>query len=124
MKRTKADKVAEKKHYDTLGGGGENDYHHGLSVHLDHEALNKLGITNMPKPGDKFQVNAHAHVKSSEEEHRDGGEPRRRMVLELRKMELAAVNRAQKEDVHEGKLKGAKAAMDQALDQMEGEERS
>lgn len=121
MKRTKADKAAQKKRYDTIGGIGGEDYHHGLGVSLGHEELSKLGISEMPQVGDKLQVTAHAHVTSASENHRDGGQKERRIELQLRQMEVSAVKRAQNEDVHEGKLRGAKAAMDQALDKQEGE---
>lgn len=121
MKRSKADKKAQEKRYDSIGSPGGDDYHHGLGVSLGHEELTKLGMTKLPRVGDKLHLQAHAHVTSVSENHRDGGKKERRIELQLRKMEVAAVNRAQKEDVHEGKLTGAKAAMDQALDEQEGE---
>lgn len=119
MKRTKADKKVEKERYDSPSSLGGSDYHHGLSVHLDHESLAKLGITKLPTVGSKMTLHAHAHVKSAEESHSEGGKPRRSVSLELRKMELAAEQKAAQGDVQEGNLTGAKAAMDQALDAQE-----
>jgi hypothetical protein len=96
----------------------DNGYHHGLTVHLGHEELSKLGMKELPKVGSKIPMKAHAHVK----EVRDGGKGDRHVSLELRKMELAAEKKASEQDIHEGKLRGAKAAMDQALDKQEGTE--
>ena len=117
MKRSKVEKKANDQMH--LGKPGGDDYHHGLTVHLDHESLGKLGIDKLPNVGDVMHMKAHAHVKEVSEEHRDGGKKNRRVVLELRKMEAAAVKKASEQDVTEGNLKGAKAAMDQALDKQE-----
>lgn len=117
MKRSKADKKDESKKYDSPSFGQE-DYHHGLSVSLGHEELSKLGIHTMPQVGDKFHMHAHAHVTSAHEHSREGGKKERRIELQLRKM---AVQNAGEQDTHEGKLKGAKAAMDKALDKEEGQ---
>ncbi|MDE2097466.1 MAG: hypothetical protein KGL39_09495 [Patescibacteria group bacterium] len=119
LKRTKAEKKAD-SNPSTYEG---NDYPYGLTVELDHDALQKLGIDKMPKAGDTMHVQAHAHVKSVEERQHSGGKKSRRMSLELRKMAIAATQRAANEgEVHEGKLDGALAAMDQALDKKEGKE--
>lgn len=117
LKRTKQER---EKHSKPEPYKGE-DYPYGLTVHLDHDALEKLGIKNLPKAGGKVMLHAHAHVKSTEDRNEDGGKRRRSMSLELRKMAIEATQRAADEpDIHEGKLKGAKAAMDKALDRQEG----
>lgn len=118
MARTKAEKAAEKKHYDKPMSDSE-DYPYGLRVRLDHEMLQKLGVTSLPKVGSKMHLHAKAHVKSVEESSHEGGNQRRHIELELRHMAVEATNRADNEEVHEGNLTGAKAAMDQALDKKE-----
>lgn len=113
MKRTKAERKAEHEKYDKPMGG--DDYGYGLRVRLDHHHLKKLGITNLPKAGDKVHIHAKAHVSSVGHNSREGHDDRH-VELELRHMAMEAVERAKHEDVEEGNLRGAKAAMDQALD--------
>jgi hypothetical protein len=119
MKRTAAEKKAEREKYDKPGSIGGDDYGYGLGVRLDHHHLEKLGIKNLPKAGAKIMLHARAHVKSVGQNSRDGGSDDRHMELELRHMMLEAEDRAKHEDVEEGNLRGAKAAMDQALDKQE-----
>jgi hypothetical protein len=116
MKRTAAEKKARDKSYEGKIGG--DDYPYGLGVSLDHDSLSKLGIHTLPKVGSKIKLHAHAHVKSASEESRDGGQKTRRVELELRHMMLEALKPEHAND-EEGNLKGAKAAMDKALDAQE-----
>jgi len=115
LKRSKTERAKE----NTPAKMEVDDYPYGLRVHLDHETLEKLGVKTLPKAGDKLHIRAEGHVKSVEESHRDGGKKNRSMSIELRKMAIAATDRAAKEPVKEGDLRGALAAMDQALDAKE-----
>lgn len=123
MKRSKAEQKAQQEGPKALGGD-EYSYEHRIS--LDHNHMKKLGIKEMPKPGDVLHLQAHAHVASSNESSEEGGEPRRHISLQLKKMAIQATKRAESEqDIHEGHLRGAKAAMDKALDEQErGKRRS
>lgn len=118
LKRSKAQ---QEKNSPTLAGKSGEDYGYGLNVNLDHDHLQKLGIKTLPKPGTVLHLRAHAHVRDTSEHTDEDGKPRRHVNLQLRKMELKAEQRAADEpDVQEGNLRGAKAAMDQALDEQEG----
>jgi hypothetical protein len=120
LKRTKAEQK-ERNSSSKLSAPDSDEYPYGLTVSLDHDALDKLGMKTMPKAGTKLHLHAHAHVKSVEETHHAGGKKRRHMSLELQKMALEATQRASDEPgIREGKLTGAKAAMDKALDAQEG----
>lgn len=119
MARTAAEKKAEREKYDKPGSLGGEDYGYGLTLHLDHNHLKKLGIDKLPKAGTKLHIHAKAHVKSVGDNSRDDGSDSRHMDLELRHMAVEAEKRASHEDVEEGNLRGAKAAMDQALDKQE-----
>ena len=87
----------------------------GPTVHLTHEHMKALGMhKNPPTVGQKIPMEGHMHVTSVS--NHDG---RMSMSAELRKMAVGATKKASEQDVTEGKLKGAKAAMDQALDKQE-----
>jgi hypothetical protein len=89
----------------------------GPTVHLSTEHMKKLGVTN-PKVGDTYKIQAHGHVVShSQSDHGDG--PNNHMSMALKKMAVAATQKAQEGTIEEGDLTGAKAAMDQALDKQE-----
>lgn len=115
MARTKAEiKARDKEHSKPMAS--EGDYPYGLSVDLDHTMLEKLGIKTLPKVGDKLHLHAHAHVKSVSEDHRDGGKKSRRVELQLRKMMLESSKPSPEGEVEDSNFKGAKAAMDRALE--------
>jgi hypothetical protein len=92
-----------------------HDTPEGPTVHLNHEHMKALGMhKNMPTVGQKIPMEGHMHVTSV-----SNHEGRMSMTAELRKMAVDATKKAASQDVEEGKLKGAKAAMDQALDKQE-----
>ena len=117
LKRTSAERKAEREKYDKPMSG--DDYDYGLRVRLDHHHLKKLGITDLPKAGAKMHIHARAHVRSVGSNSSEGRGDDRHIEMELRHMAVEATKRAAHEDVEEGNLKGAKAAMDQALDEQE-----
>jgi hypothetical protein len=108
MKRTKAEKKARMETGKSPPIDGE-DYPYGLEVRLDHEQLEKLGVTNLPKVGSKMHLHSHAHVTHVSEESRDGAR-RRSVTLQMRKMSLKP-----KMDTDEDKNAGMKGAIDKAL---------
>jgi hypothetical protein len=84
------------------------------SLHLQDHHMDQFGIKKLPKVGDKIPLKKmHGRVTSVADHGEDGG---RSISMELEQMAEKATQRASEEDVQEGKLKGAKAAMDQALD--------
>jgi len=119
LKRSKAER---KKDAEPLSAAAEgNDYPYGLTVDLDHDSMKKLGMHTLPKAGSKLHIHAEAHVKSVRDNQRAGGKRERGMSLELRKMAIAATQKAAANpNVREGLLTGAKAEMDKALDAQEG----
>lgn len=117
LKRSKKEQKAE-----VASPKGGDEYGYGLNINLDHEHLKKLGIKDLPEPGSVMHLRAHAHVRDTSEHNDEDGKPRRTVNLQLRKMELKAEQKAADDpQIQEGKLRGAKAAMDKALDEQEGE---
>lgn len=117
MKRTKQERKARDSEMKASLPGSEDSYPYGLSVHLDHESLGKLGVDKLPNVGDKLHLHAHAHVTEVREENREGGKKHRHVTLQLRKMALGA----HEDDAHKSQVaaKGAKGAMDAALAEQE-----
>lgn len=117
MKRTKAEKKAESKRFDGVGG---ESYPYGLRVRLGHNELEKLGMEGLPKVGSKVHLKSHAHVVSASEDHLDGEEPRRNVELELRHMDI---DNSKEGHVENPAADGAKSAMDDALDDLKHHEK-
>lgn len=86
MKRSKADKKAEAKRWESPSAGGE-DYPRGLHIEFDHDGLDKLGMKDTPKPGDEFHGEFHGRVTEASENSDDRSDkPRRRVRMVLHKV--------------------------------------
>ena len=79
MKRSKAEKKAEAARWKS--GPVDEDYPHSLHIEFDQDGLKKLGVDDMPKPGDEYQGKFHGRVTHSSEEADEDGEPRRRVRM-------------------------------------------
>lgn len=110
MKRTKEDRNQTKQAV-SIDNPSSEDYPYGLSVDLDHESLEKLGMDKLPRVGQKLHLHAHAHVTSVREEHRDGGKKHRHLTIQLRKMGFDDAPAPSERSLN----RGAKSAMDRAL---------
>lgn len=88
MKRTPAEKkTRETRWKDAPAIGGADDYHHGLRVNLDHEAMNKIGMTETPKPGDEYRIEAHGRIVSASDRSREGQKsPERNVEILIHRM--------------------------------------
>ena len=64
-------------------------YPYGLSISLEKDQLEKLGITELPKVGDKMMVHANAIVKTVSAYDTQSGSDQR-VELQITEMELAA----------------------------------
>jgi hypothetical protein len=102
-------------------------------IHLEHHHLEKLGLTKMPPVGSKIRISGLAHVGATSEgdqsarfggtSGRDEGEPKRSMTLHLHKMDVGK-DGASDVDQEAESAKGAKAAMDKALERQTGGKKS
>jgi hypothetical protein len=78
MKRSDSEKKAAEENYAIpWQHPGGDDYPHGLRVSLDDGSLSRLGINQMPKPGDKYRIEGEAHVLGSEQRDTDQNSDRR-----------------------------------------------
>lgn len=63
------------------------EYPYGLCIHLEKEQLEALGITDLPKVGEKMMVHANAYVKTvSAYDTKDGLD--QRVELQITELEL------------------------------------
>lgn len=60
----------------------------GLSVRLNNESMDKLGLGSMPKVGSEMQLTALVNVESTEESERADGGSRKSMTLQITSMGL------------------------------------
>jgi hypothetical protein len=66
------------------------EYPYGLCIDLDDDALEKLGITTLPKVGSEMLINAKVVVKSVSSYDTQGGESEARASLQITDMEIAS----------------------------------
>jgi hypothetical protein len=115
MRRTKSEQAALKKRYEAPLIGGDDEYHHGLRVSLDHDSMNKVGMRETPKPGDEFHIQAHGRVVSASDASREGQKsPDRRVEIVLHRMGAEPKSKADdgkslKEELNEVTAKSASA---------------
>jgi hypothetical protein len=80
---------AEAKESNDIAGPDRPEYPYGLSIHLDNEALSRLGIDKLPEVGMKLRLNAEVLVKDISENSRiDEKETMRSVGLQITDMEL------------------------------------
>lgn len=117
LKRTKKEKHGEKEPAQIHGP--EEDYPYGTRISLQHEELQKLGMSDsLPKVGSVHRLHGLAHVIGVSEDHNEGGKKRRRVELHIRKMALhphKGETPGRVPGKHSDAADGAKAAMDGAL---------
>lgn len=68
---------------------GTSHYPSGLSLHVDHESLRKLGVEDhhdMPRAGKKFHVEAYGHIEHAQHEEGADGVVHRHMRLQITHM--------------------------------------
>jgi hypothetical protein len=84
--------ATERKEYmgETVASEGP-EYPYGLCLRLDDDALEKLGLTELPAVGTEVMVMAKAVVKSTSAYARNGGENHRDVELQVTDMELGPV---------------------------------
>lgn len=90
VKRTKADKKAEQERWKD-GGAVENmdDYPYGLTLHLDDEVLEKLGLTDADfDTGQPVMLTSEAII-TEDRINTVNGKTRRSMSIQLRKIAIS-----------------------------------
>jgi len=83
---------------------GSNKYPYGLCINLDTEALKKLGLDQLPKPGKTMTLTARVVVKSASLDERMDGKDNKRLELQIEAMALES-----------GSEDGAVAALEKGL---------
>lgn len=69
-------------------------YPYGLSIDLDDGALEKLGITALPKVGAEMMVTAKCVVKSVSSNQMQGGDAESRVCLQITDMDIGQTESA------------------------------
>ena len=82
MKRTKSESDESKE-----VAMGEEDYPYGLSISLDQDSLEKLGIAELPKVGAEMMLMAKVKVTSTNESQHEN-QSHKSVSLQITEMEL------------------------------------
>ena len=90
MSYTKAELKDQKKDMAVGCNGQPNPYPWGLSLHLETEALEKLGVKDLPKVGIKIQFVAVAEITNVAQSASREQDDRRSVGLQITKMQLVA----------------------------------
>jgi hypothetical protein len=86
LKRTAKEKKASSPQVSKPYAG--EDYPYNSRLDLDHDMLNKLGMTKLPAVGHKVKVMAHGHVSSASMNHDSDGGKRRNVTIQLTHMKV------------------------------------
>ena len=73
-------------------------YPYGLSIDLDDGALEKLGITALPKVGAEMMITAKCVVKSVSSNQMQGGDAESRVCLQITDMSVGQTENAQNDN--------------------------
>jgi hypothetical protein len=88
VKRTEADKKAERDKWDKPATSSMEDYPYGLTLHLDNETIGKLGLSDADfDAGQPVAVIASGMIVS-ESLNSVGGKKMRSMSIQLQKMSV------------------------------------
>lgn len=84
-------KDKKKKEPCCIGANGQpNPYPWGLSLHLEVDSLEKLGMQQLPNIGQEMQLVATVKVTSVNQSAREGQDENRSVGLQLTHMQLGA----------------------------------
>lgn len=81
LKRSKKANDAEAKQMSSPSS--RDQYSYNSRMELDHDMLEKLGLTQLPKVGDKVKLHAKAHVTSVSEHAHERDGKRRSVSLQM-----------------------------------------
>lgn len=88
----------EAKEYGAIDMGEAPQYPYGLSIDLDDDALEKLGITALPKVGSEMMITAKCVVKSVSSNQMQGGDAESRVCLQITDMDVGQTENAQNDN--------------------------
>ncbi len=83
--------ATERKEYNEVTASDAPSYPYGLCIHLDDDALEKLGLTEMPAVGTELMVMAKAVVKGTSAHAYDGEQSHRSVDIQITDLELGPV---------------------------------
>lgn len=91
MKLTEADRKKREKSYEVMAE--QPEYPYGLNIHLDNIAIDKLGIKDLPKLGEKMKIVAVVEVTGANLRKEKSGD-KKDMSLQI--TELCLVDETEK----------------------------
>ena len=86
MKLSKEEKTEQALGYMPEPDGPE--YPRGLTISLDDDSLEKLGVTDLPSAGSSLTITAKCTVTSTSVNSREGGDSERNVGLQITDMEI------------------------------------
>lgn len=89
VKRTKADKKAERERWEGDSTEGMEDYPYGLTVHIDDETMEKLGLAGADFDTGQPVMLVSEAIITEDRINTINGKTRRSMSIQLRKLAIS-----------------------------------
>ena len=98
MKSMKISAEEKKKYAEPTIASEQQQYPYGLSISLDQDVLDKLGMSKLPDVGDKMMLHAKVEICSVSQSESQGGGKNSHVQMQITDMAIGGASDDKKED--------------------------